>query len=1122
MLDIFPNSNKALVESVYKINSYEAIRVLLEKAFTEELPSGTYPSELDYLMYIFGTVEIGHFVQIAQNLDKDADGKWYKVDGSISSTLSTVYGIKPIIIIGLAYYLIMGEPIAPLLSEYMPDAETIGDVVGDLGFKFAPLTDYTLNKSLYEFVDALVDGNYAYYGYNSRLDYLKGMYDDLRVGHFVQDALKVQRLEDGDWYKEGDVTKPVFRFIDATYDVRIIYLIEFTVKSIKNKKFEYHTLYGDIYGEDTTIGYYLSQVFKHEYNEEKGVYTDANGYVTFNALKVLYDKVPYDYFLDAKTNGFKVASENFVDNILIGDLICDIVEVKLAGAKIKATKDAGVYVNNGEWANLADTIYNISLLEIIKNVKNAQYFKDKFFNLLIGDYIASAVKLIFNKLKYTTEIVYSKEESAYIVKYEFNKVCSLVFNKSIQQIIDGANAYKDVTEPGRLVNNFAEYVTNDWLGTIYVGDFFHKGLFHYDETADCWYDEDEVVPLDFDLMSILYKRALTLSVYKLTHNFNYMTLIEDLFLGNTMALTRYMELQFGSDPIIYVDAERTYTLDADGNEVKFPYEIHMLNAEYYYTKDGWDYPLEIKKSIWYETKLFEHQFNVDVAKDENGVYTVADNESGVVYPCEYMPLTDNYKVIINGETQYFKIYHGTIYWAEESGDFKRFSQNFVVQKIADIQLKEIMQGFNIEKMLGEYYLGDIMSRYKGDEIAPAGSLSYRKDATYKWYRDKELTQELTGIDAVISNIVLGRIFDGTIDFAAEIQELTVRDVFADADKIGILKLFADTKLGELEEKFNSLKVGEIMEYTQKDIFVDSLGNYVFPTSIDGASYNFYLRKDDVNTPITVLNDGTYYYEIGGVRYNLTQRTGVWVDDNDIIAGEAYEVTQAGLVYDRDGTLVGTVELVSGDLYRTIKTGGSGAIDGMDYLVNRNDTWHRAYSDGEIVVTVASALITIFADLKVSDFAENDFVDTITTKVKDELAVGEFFTPSNNGVFSLFTQEELDNILIKDFSQACTTKVKQTSIYDFEKASLIDGVRDGEGNLTGVFKIFTEDELKNITIANFSSSITSKVNLTDVGVLVDAGLINIDGPNQTKLSTYVPGWREMTVNEVLSELFSLLP
>ena len=122
-------------------------------------------------MYIFGTVEIGHFVQIAQNLDKDADGKWYKVDGSISSTLSTVYGIKPIIIIGLAYYLIMGEPIAPLLSEYMPDAETIGDVVGDLGFKFAPLTDYTFNKSLYEFVDALVDGNYAYYGYNSRLDY---------------------------------------------------------------------------------------------------------------------------------------------------------------------------------------------------------------------------------------------------------------------------------------------------------------------------------------------------------------------------------------------------------------------------------------------------------------------------------------------------------------------------------------------------------------------------------------------------------------------------------------------------------------------------------------------------------------------------------------------------------------------------------------------------------------------------------------------------------------------------------------------------------------------------------------------------------------------------------------
>ena len=42
------------------------------------------------------------------------------------------------------------------------------------------------------------------------------------------------------------------------------------------------------------------------------------------------------------------------------------------------------------------------------------------------------------------------------------------------------------------------------------------------------------------------------------------------------------------------------------------------------------------------------------------------------------------------------------------------------------------------------------------------------------------------------------------DILSDQEELKVKDVFADASKIGILKLFADTKLGELEDKFKHL------------------------------------------------------------------------------------------------------------------------------------------------------------------------------------------------------------------------------------------------------------------------------------------------------------------------------
>ena len=44
--------------------------------------------------------------------------------------------------------------------------------------------------------------------------------------------------------------------------------------------------------------------------------------------------MPYDYLLDAKTNGFKVASENLIKSILIGDLVYDILATKLSAINI--------------------------------------------------------------------------------------------------------------------------------------------------------------------------------------------------------------------------------------------------------------------------------------------------------------------------------------------------------------------------------------------------------------------------------------------------------------------------------------------------------------------------------------------------------------------------------------------------------------------------------------------------------------------------------------------------------------------------------------------------------------------------------------------------------------------
>jgi len=269
---------------------------------------------------------------------------------------------------------------------------------------------------------------------------------------------------------------------------------------------------------------------------------------------------------------------------------------------------------------------------------------------------------------------------------------------------------------------------------------------------------------------------------------------------------------------------------------------------------------------------------------------------------------------------------------------------------------------------------------------------------------------------------------------------------------------------------------------------------------------YYIQKTNPS------GSGSYYYrdgDVGKYTSNLSTATlvEVWYNDNNVIS-MGYKV-EGGSLYDADGNLLGVLTSVGEDLYTT-------SVPGMEYLVNRNGTWHKAYSDGEIMIEVASNLVSVFAGIKVADFASGDFVSIITDNVVQNVYVGEFFGKTDSGVFNLFTDEELDNILVKDFSQACTDKVKGATIIDLANAGIIS-IRDGLGNLTGVYSLFTEEELASTTIVNFTASVTAKTSTTTVGKLVDAGLIGVNADNITKLNTLVPTWRNMTVDQLLNEI-----
>ena len=923
-------------------------------------------------------------------------------------------------------------------------------VVGDYGQTLSAL----LNFSLKDMIDAKKDGKLS--------KYFKTLFGQIQVGDFLTQALGMESSTSG-WKKKG--SDSYYKHLFSTiFDINIVNTIDSVKRNTKNG-FMYDELYGDIFGRDRSVAYYFADFLNQTYDAEKEVWIDSKREVLYSYAQTLYAINLYTFLDDMKANGAKTAVKNTFGTILIGDLTYDIF-AKIKALGLKTEKVGGKYVNSGSYIALADNIYNISINDIAENGKHAKLWKEVFAELYLGDYIAPMIEKLLPKIKLTSEITYLGKENGYEVSGEYTKLLTSLFNIYIMDLIDSIKA-----------NNFLKYITGEKaLGDVMIADIvFNKGTLVYDSVYDSWrFSDGEVVPFDFSFEALVKQRLLKLTIHELTNGFNYWNLINDLYVGHLMSLSRYAEFSDSSN-IIYTNADKVYTIDASGNEVAFPYELKIdADGVWYYSTDESDIVVTMGEHFWFATKLFENYYNVTIEIDADGNATVIDNDNGTSYTTIYDSANDVYSVVLPEGEAMFNTYNGVHYVAEPNGQFRRYEQGVLVQRLSNIRVVDFLSGIDIYEILSDVYVGEILDYTKGDmSDDPENQYDYTNTyAKYKWYSDDARQERLTAVDELIANICLGSVLDGTVDIYKEAEKLKVKDVF-DVDDTPVLNGIREVRVSGMTNAIKELYVGEVMEDQKIEVMVDENENYLYKSTDPDATYNYYSYAKNASGVydyeyVNVREDAVgYYYLNGADRVALTQKF-VWAKTNRLL-DMRYSITDDKIY--KGSEKVGVLVKVSGhdDMFVCDMDNGD-----LFYAILRGGVYYKAIDEHfreKSVTSVENKLICVVADLQLKDLNKANFSQNLINKITSGACIGEFFAAESTGILSLFTQAELNDIYINEFPTAIKDKIDTASVGDMLDAGLFELSADKQAKLD---LIFAGVNWKNYSINQLVDNLLDKI------------------------------------------------
>ena len=931
------------------------------------------------------------------------------------------------------------------------------EVKGD----YAQTLSAILNFSLKDFIDSCKA--------KQAVEYLKDLFSQVQLGDFLTQALGMESSPDG-WKKKDsyDYYKNLFR---AFFDINIVNTIESIKTNTKNGVF-YDEIYGDMFGRDKSVAYYFADFFNQTYNEEKGLWVNSNEEVLYSWCQTVYDVNPYTFLHSLRENNLKTALENTFGVILIGDLTYDLV-AKIKFLELKTEKIGDEYVNSGEWIALADTLYNISINDIVENAKKGSFWKEKFCNLYLGDYIASLIKKLLPKMNTESEITY--KEDGYEVSGDYYNLLTALFNIYIMDVSDSIKA-----------KNFKAYITGDKaLGPVKpVSDIvFNKGTLVYDEINDIWrFNDGEIVPLDFSISSTVKKKIMKLTVNELANDFNYLSLINDLFIGDVMGLSRDAKFKDGANTI-YKFADAFYTLNSEGNKVKFPYAIDIDDDGVWYYSDGeFDYPITLEANEWFGTKVFEDYYNVEITTDKNGNVSVTDYDTGNIYPVSYDRINDVYVVTLDAEEACFNVYNGVHFVAEHNGVFRRYKQSELIQRLSNIRVLDLLNGVDLNEIFGDVYVGHLLEYVQGDmSDDPDNQYDYTNTyEKYKWYSDEGKQDRLDALNELVSNICLGSVFDGTLDIYQEGQKLAIKDI-VDVEDIPVLYTIQDVKVKDMGDAIRALYVGEVMEDEEIDVLVDENGNYLYKSFDSEALYPYYTYAKNASgvyeyAYVNVKQDGGYYYDNGSVRVDL-QAKKVWAKTNRF-TDLRYSVKD-GYIY-KSGEKVGALTPYG--------TRENAYVCNMNdstkfYAISRTDAkgnlvYYKAIDETFLessVTHVENTLLNVVAGIQLKELNKYNFSQTLVNKITGEASIGEFFDREDTGILSLFTQKELNKTSISSFPDAIKNKVTTCGVGQMMDAGLVSISVEKQAKLDAIFSAGGASvEWRNLPVNDFVDQLLDRI------------------------------------------------
>ena len=932
------------------------------------------------------------------------------------------------------------------------------EVKGD----YAQTLSAILNFSLKDFIDSCKS--------KQAVEYLKVLFMQVQLGDFFTQAFGMESSADG-WKKKDsyDYYKNLFR---AFFDINIVNTIESIKTNTKNGVF-YDEIYGDMFGRDKSIAYYFADFFNQTYNEEKGLWVNANEEVLYSWCQTVYDVNPYTFLHSLRENNLKTALEDTFGVILVGDLTYDLV-AKVKFLELQTEKVGDKYVNSGEWIALADTVYNISVNDIVENAKKGSFWKEKFCNLYLGDYIASLIKKLLPKTNTESEITYKAD--GYEVSGDYCNLLTALFNIYIMDVSDSIKA-----------KDFKAYITGDKaLGNIKpVSDIvFNKGTLVYDEVNDLWrFNDGEIVPFDFSISSTVKKKIMKLTVNELANGFNYTSLLNDLYIGDVMGLSRDAQFKDGATTI-YKFADSYYTLNSEGNKVKFPYEINVDDDGVWYYNDGEnDHALTLENNEWFGTKVFENYYNVEITTDKNGKVTVTDYDTGKIYPVSYDGANDVYTVTFDAEEACFNVYNGVHFVAEHNGVFRRYKQSELIQRMSDIRVIDLLYGVDLNEIFGDVYVGHLLEYVQGDmSDDPENQYDYTNTyEKYKWYSDEGKQDRLDAINELVANICLGSVFDGTLDIYQEGQKLAIKDI-VDVEDIPVLFTIQDVKVKDMGDAIRALYVGEVMEDEEIDVLFDEDGNYFYKSFDSEALYPYYTYSKNASgvyeyAYVNVRQDGGYYYENGSVRVDL-QAKKVWGKTNRF-SDLRYSVKD-GYIYKND------VKVGALSPYGTRENAYVCNMNDSTkfYAISRKDAkgnlvYYKAIDETflETAVThVENTLLNVVAGIQLKELNKFNFSQTLINKITGEASIGEFFDREDTGILSLFTQKELNKTSISSFPDAIKNKVTTCGVGQMMSAGLVTISADKQAKLDAIFSAGTSVEWRNLPVNQFVDQLLDRITI----------------------------------------------